>query len=201
MSEFEAAEPKFAPRCTICTHVRRAEIEHAIARGVSQREVAKRYKVSLFAVNRHWCNHVSGQLKTAKKIEALKPGAKLDELIVDEGRGLLENLQMIRGKLYRQLELAISLDDRQGCTAVTRELHRNLELSAKATGELQANARPNVTNIVLSQNYVALRHNILRALRPFPEAAAAVVDALRQVERNVELAPVVDAQAVAVRHG
>ena len=200
MADFEAIEAKYEPKCTVCRNPRRAEIEHAIASGEPQRDVAKRFKLSKDAVNRHWLHHVSSFMKQARKLEILKPGARLDELIVEEGRGLLDNLQIIRGKLYRQLEIAIAGDDRPGVTSVTRELHRNLELSAKSTGELQ-NARPNVTNIVLSQDYVELRHNILKALRPFPEASAAVIAALRDVERTVDLTPMIDAKTSEVLHG
>ena len=198
-------EKTFEPRCGICKHASRAQIEHALTKGVSQRQVAKRFKCSEDALSRHWARHVPPALKVAKKIQVLKPGAALDELLVDEGRGLLENLHIIRAQLFRQFDAAVALEDRAGVKAMSNELHRNLELGAKATGELQQNARPSVTNIILSQDYVALRLRILQALRPFPDAARAVVAALQQLETRAEAAmtgPVmIDATAEGAPHG
>lgn len=153
-----------------------------MARGGGKRATAQKFEVSEDSVFRHWHNHVSDAVKAARKAEVLKPGAELKTLVIDESRGLLESLQVVRAGLFRQFDLAIELDDRTGAASMARELHRNLELMAKATGELLNSPQAGVTNIVLTPDYLELRGQLLGVLRQFPDAARAVAEVFRRSE-------------------
>ena len=68
-----------------------------------------------------------------------------------------------------------------------REARGNLELLGKLTGELRERgiqpAPQNTVNVlVTSPEWLKIRNVIARALQPFPEARAAVVEALRDAE-------------------
>jgi hypothetical protein len=64
--------------------------------------------------------------------------------------------------------------------AAIRELRGLVELIARLTGELDD--RPVATvNIVASAEWIEVRTALYEALRPYPEAAAAVVGALAKV--------------------
>lgn len=153
-----------------------------MAAGLGKRAVAKRFDISEDSAWRHYDRHMSEAAKAARKAEILKPGAELKALVINESRGLLESLQVLRAGLFRQFDLAVELDDRSGAASMARELHRNLELMAKATGELLASPQAGVTNIVLTPDYIELRGQLLGVLRRFPDAARAVAEVFRGSE-------------------
>ena len=65
--------------------------------------------------------------------------------------------------------------------AVVKELRACLELSGKATGEL--NDRPQVTvNLMASPEWLSVRDVILAALLQYPDARAAVSGRLLELE-------------------
>ncbi len=186
-------ERRPSARCTVCRSPNRARIEADMAKGLGKRETATKYKLGEDSIWRHWHRHVPEAVKAARKVDYLKPGANLEKLLVEEPAGLLESLSLIRAGLLSQFDIALELDDRTGVAGMARELHRNLNLMAQATGELAQHAKSSVTNIILSPSYLALRANLLRALRPFPEAARAVAEALRQAEGDAMSAMMADA--------
>lgn len=173
-------------RCTVCRHDERSRIEYLMAAGVSKRSIAERFGVSADAAWRHWTHHVGPHMKAALVTKSLKPGVELAALVEQEGLGLLEHLQNIRGKLYTVFDAAIEAGDRNAVTGLGRELRENLTLVAKLHGRLVAHAQTNIQNVILSPSYLDLRANLIRALAPFPEAARAVSEALRGAETAAE---------------
>jgi hypothetical protein len=125
--------------------------------------------------------HVNSQLA----IQALKPGKNLEKLGQDESIGLLENLQRIWATFYASFDAAAEVGDRQAVSLLAAGLHENLRLAASSAGELQKNSPTSVTNIVLSPAYLELRAALLQALRPFPDAAQAVVAAFHRAEAGL----------------
>jgi hypothetical protein len=191
------AGPIKTTRCSICKHDDRARIELLSARGASRRHIGERFNCSPDAVWRHWRNgHVPEHVKSQLAIHALKPGETLEKLVQDESIGLLENLQRIRGTLYASFDSAAEVGDRQAVSLIAARLHENLRLAATSTGELQKNSPTSVTNIVLSPAYLDLRAALLRALRPYPDAARAVVAAFHRAEAGLA-GPVIEAKAIA----
>ena len=73
-----------APKCTICHHKRRNEIDEAITSGVSNRTVATQYGVSISAVQRHR-SHIPKALSEAKQAEEL---TRSDDLLAQLERAL-----------------------------------------------------------------------------------------------------------------
>ena len=191
------AGPIKTTRCSICTHDDRARIELLLARGASRRRIGERFHCSPDAVWRHWRKgHVPEHVKSQLAIRALRPGETLDKLVQDESIGLLENLQRIRATLYASFDAAAEVGDRQAVALLAARLHENLRLAATSTGELQKNSPTSVTNIVLSPAYLDLRAALLRALRPYPDAARAVVAAFHRAEAGLAR-PVSEAKAIA----
>jgi hypothetical protein len=174
-------------QCRICTDPRRAEIELMIARGASRRATARHFGDApglADAIFRHWKLHVADHVKALRKIEVLKPGeADLDKLVTDEAIGLLGHLQRLRGPLFALFDNCVKAGDAHNAAAVSSQLHKNLQLLALRTGELDAHRGPTINNtILLCPEYPELQKLLLTALRPFPEAARAVADALQAVE-------------------
>ncbi|HEY1504113.1 MAG TPA: hypothetical protein VGF92_07425 [Stellaceae bacterium] len=153
-----------------------------MARGAGKRATALKFNTSEDSVWRHWAKHVSENIKAARKVEILKPGAELRNLVVDESRGLLEGLSMIRGALYRQLDTAVEVDDRSAVASLSRALHENLTIVGRATGELLAHQSALAPSVTLQADYLELRNQLIAALRPFPDARAAVAAVFRRSE-------------------
>jgi hypothetical protein len=153
-------------RCTICTHADRSRIELALARGAGRRAVARRYSVSPDAVWRHWNGHVSDTVKAARKLEVLRPGAELSKLLTEEDTGLLENLRVVRTGLLHQFDLAVELDNPSGCAVLAAQLHKNLEIVGKHTGELRRHDTLTVAHLALTPDFLDFRLKLIQALRP-----------------------------------
>ena len=169
-------------RCTICRHPERARIELAMARGAGKRATAKRFDVGADACFRHWHGHCSPALKAARKLEVLKPGANLASLVIEEDTGILEGLKVIRGALLSRFDLATELNDVPAMGVLSARLMKIHEMVGKLTGELRGQAAIEHHHLVFSPDYLTLRQRLLHALRPYPEATAAVVAAFTEAE-------------------
>jgi hypothetical protein len=163
-------------------HDDRSAIELAMARGAGKREAGKQFNVSEDAVWRHWQNHVPETIKIARRTEVLRPGARLEALVDEESVGLLDSLRVIRGGLLRQFDVALSIDNTGGVAMIARELHRNAELFAKATGELVPHTRKTIEHVVLSPQYLELRSELATVLRRHPDALRDVMGAFQRLE-------------------
>src|SRR5450631_1283629 len=102
---------------------------------------------------------------------------------------VLEHLSIVRATLMRQFQLAASVNDRQGTATLAGRLTETLRAIGQLTGELGSIAVNNLTinnttNILNSPIFATLQANMLHALAPFPEARAAVVMALRQMDEQ-----------------
>ena len=98
--------------------------------------------------------------------------------------------------MYASFDAAAEVGDRQAVSLLAARLHDNLRLAATSTGELQKNTPTSVTNIVVLPAYLDLRAALLRALRPYPDAARAVVAAFHGAEAG-RVGPVIEAKAIA----
>ena len=150
-------------RCKICCHPDRVKIERGLARGRSLADVTPK-GASKTSVWRHWTGHVDDAMKTARRLEVMKPGAELEKRVIDESRGLLEHLSLIRNGLFRLYERSVSIMDDRAAAALAGRLHENL-------------------NIIASPDWLEHRLELMRALAPFPEARAAVVEVFTRKER------------------
>jgi hypothetical protein len=171
--------------CTICKHPNRALIEQARVAGASLDSIAGKHGISRDALHRHCKNHLSDDLRS--EYLAAVPLRELAEKAAAEGLSVLQYLSLIRGILIQQLQLASSINDRNGVANISRVLNDTLGKIGQLTGEMGALAANhiNITQNNFLQDHPAfarVQQSLLRALAPYPEARLAVVTALRDLD-------------------
>ena len=174
--------------CTICKNPNRALIEQARVSGASLDTIASKFGISRDALHRHCKNHLSDDLR-AEYLAAV-PLKELAEKAAAEGLTVLEYLALIRGILVQQLQLASSVNDRNGVANISRVLNDTLGKIGQITGEMGDLAARNISitqnNITLMDHpaFARVQQSLLHALAPFPDARAAVVTALRALDAD-----------------
>lgn len=151
--------------CTICQHPQRAAIDHALVAGEALRDIAGRFGVSKSALERHKAEHLPDTLVRAQ--EAAEEAAALD---------VLQQLRAINQAALAVLRDARAAKDGDLALKAVDRILRQIELQAKLLGDLDE--RP-VVNVLVTPEWVALRGRLLTALAPYPEARAALGDALQ----------------------
>jgi hypothetical protein len=175
-------------RCKTCAHPRRADIDIELARGTSGLEVARRFDLPPSTVWRHKrYGHVPPSVVAAFPQHRAELSAEaLAKLRAEESQGVLMNLALQRSRLLRLQERADAEGDGSMALAAARELHRNIELVARAIGEFAQHERSISQvahlHVMMQPEYVQLRSGLIRALRPHPEARRAVGEVLAALE-------------------
>jgi hypothetical protein len=167
-------------RCTICQHPMRANIDLALATGVSRRLIASRFKVSADAAWRHGREHLTAELRTALATKILQREGDIRRVLLEEGASVVDALRAVRGPLFQMFLAAFDCNDARAATAIAGRLHESLSLSAKLTGELIPHVTTSITNILLSPDFMRMRGELLRVLARYPEAQAEVAAVFRQ---------------------
>jgi hypothetical protein len=145
--------------CTVCKLDARAEIDQALSQGEPERAIASKYGVTRPAVHRHKA-HISKAIAAAAERQVAK-----------SGRTMLETFQHMIQAAESQY------DSNTGMVKATwfRNWREMLDLGIKVgmEGKRQAEAMP------LHQHPAYLRlRAAMSALDPFPEARAALAEAL-----------------------
>jgi hypothetical protein len=186
-------------RCTICSHPDKLRIELLRAAGSSLDSLAAKFDVSRDAIHRHWRAHVSVESK-ARFLCGPGDLATLAEKATAEGDSVLDYLRMCRTALVGQLAAVTEAGDARSATYVAGQLTRTLETIARVTGEIGQLAQSLTINnvaVMTEPEFVRLQATLLRALAPFPDARAAVVQALNALEaNNAPASPVLAANRV-----
>jgi hypothetical protein len=114
---------------------------------------------------------------------------ELAQKAADTGMSVLDHLHAIRVVLFSHLTTATEAGDGTLAANLAGRLTHVLETIARISGELGAlatNTTFNITNnqVVLTQTpaFLKVQASLLHALAPFPEARAAVVAALRELD-------------------
>lgn len=154
--------------CTICAHAERAAIDKALIDGRAFRHIAAQFGTSTTALQRHKADHLPASLTKAK-----------DAATVADADDLLKQAGALRSKAISLLLKAEQAGDYRTALAGIREARGCVELLAKLLGELQDGA---TVNVVMAPAWIELRAVIMAALRPYPEARAAVAAGLQRVE-------------------
>ncbi len=154
-------------RCTVCTHDQREDIDIALVRGVSIRQVEDTYGVGYNAAQRHKENHLSPAL--VRTMEAHTEG--VERSVADHARALLADADAIlrKAKDTGDIKLAVT---------AMENVRRTLRLIGDATGELDHSQPATVINLSTNAEYLEAERRIMEALLPYPEARRAVADAL-----------------------
>jgi hypothetical protein len=174
---------KRGPKCSICEHDHRAEIEFALANRVPYRRVAVQFQVSADAAGRHSRNHMDAALKARLMTTGTDSPVDLEQLRITESEGLLQHLVALRGREYAMLDKCEKLGHVGDFSRIDARLHKNLELTAKLLGDLQTGTTINHNTLILSPEYHQLRTGLIQALKHYPEAREAVALVLQDLER------------------
>ncbi len=173
--------------CTICRNERRQEIDEALVAGESLRSIALRFDTSHMAVRRHK-EHLSGKLiKAAERREERHADSLVDQLdtLLSRAKALLDEVFPEK----RQNEQKVKPRD---VAAVVREVRETLLLMGRMTGQLKGDgATVNVGIMFGSPEWGRVTAALMGALLPYPDARAAVGDALADLARGPENVAVV----------
>lgn len=178
------------PTCGICRHPSRVLIEQTRIAGASLDTIAKKYGVSRDSIHRHCSRHIPDDLK-ASYLAGI-PLKDLAAKAASEGISVLEYLSLVRATLMTEFQLAAAVHDRHATGALAGRLTEVLRAIGSISGELGSMATSlTINNVSIMNNPMLanLQANMLRALAPYPDARAAVIGALRQMDA----APVEDA--------
>ncbi|MDB5553199.1 MAG: hypothetical protein JWL86_3183 [Rhizobium sp.] len=188
------AKPR-AGRCSICTHPNRPLIESARIAGLSLDAVAAKYGAHRDAVWRHMTRHVTDDIRAQYLAEIpLAELAELAERARKENLSLLDYLSLIRSILMQEAQLAAAVHDRHGLSAISGRLTEVLKQIGTLTGELVRMAPATTTNItnaifVNSPAFTALNEMLISRLARHPDALAAVLEGLRELEAQSQPEP------------
>lgn len=179
---------KTGPKCTVCSHKSRHQIEIGLAHGIAHNALARRFNVSADAVGRHCVNHVSPALRAAI-LTAQKPSTiDLEALQASEQEGLLSQLVHQRARLQQHAEMAVEYGDVKSAISAEGAITGNLALVGKLLGMIVQRHDVRSTSLLISADYLVMRQALVTALRPFPDAARAVGAALHKLESDAATA-------------
>jgi hypothetical protein len=119
----------------------------------------------------------------------LKAGVDLDKLRIDESEGILTNLALQRARLLLVQDSALESGDRREVAYIADVIHRNVKLTGTYLGEFQKVTTQLSLNILVSDEYLTLRSQLMAALAPFPAARRAVAGALQFAEQKAATPP------------
>ena len=154
-----------AMHCLSCEHPKRDGLDRALAAGISNAEVGRRYGLTPKAIGRHANNHLSPALGVVVETERTK--------------ALLGRVEDLVARTETILGVAEASGKAQLALSAVREMRESLKLLGQVTGELRPEGTTvQVLNVQTSDEWVAIRGVMLDALAPFPEARAAVAHAL-----------------------
>jgi hypothetical protein len=175
---------KTGPRCTVCHHERRSQIEIALTYKTPMRVIARRFEVSPHALFRHSKAHLSAAVRAAI-LTASKPTAvDLDKLRTSEAEGLLSALLCQRARLQQQADMALELGSVHVAVAAEGRITESLRLTAQLTDQLVQHHDVEHRHVLVSEDYLRLRSVLVEALKPYPDAMAAVGKALHALEQR-----------------
>jgi hypothetical protein len=138
--------------------------------------------VSDDSVKRHAKHHLSA-VQVAALASAMKPSAiDLEQLQRTEGESLLGQLLAQRATLQTYGQAAFEAKQFQAAISAERGVTANLDLLSKVLGLIITKHEVRSTSLLISPDYLALRHALVEALKPYPEAMAAVGRALHELE-------------------
>ncbi len=114
--------------CTVCSHPDRETINQELIAGTSYRNVGKQFGVGVSAVFRHRRDHLTELLANALEARGARE--------LDHGDELLNQLQSLTTEALSILNDARGSGDNRTALVAIGKLRRNVELTAKLTGEL-----------------------------------------------------------------
>lgn len=159
--------------CTICLSNSLADVDSDLVRGVSNREIGRRYGFGKDSVARHGARHLS------RALVAVTAGR------FDEAPAHAVDAVAHLSRLFARAERLLDEAEQTGRVALALRavdtMHSVLKTLGVGTGQLrsgsQVDARSVTINVQQSPEWIALRSKLVGALADYPEARLAVVAA------------------------
>jgi hypothetical protein len=170
-----------------CRHPEIARINYLLASGgASLRPLAAKFGLSVNSLHHHRHKHISPEYTAAVRIGPLQSEEQLRDLCAQNGVSVVENLRALNAGVVSRWLAALEAGSDDVFISLTGQIRKNLELLAKLTKELVPAATTVVTNNTSIQLFEAPAWceaiaALGLALRPFPEARAAVIEVLRRL--------------------
>jgi hypothetical protein len=170
----------------VCQHPHRARIEQGRVAGISLDNLSRKFGPSRDSIFRHCRDHLTEDQRASYICEL--PIKDLAEAAAAENVSVLEYLSIVRSTLLQQFQLAASCNDKNGVGILAGRLTEILRVIGQMSGEiLRAPAVANVTtnntiNFVNSPIFADLQAMLVKRLAGHPDALAAVVEGLRELE-------------------
>ena len=159
--------------CSICKREDVEKINHDLFSGrYTQQQVADKYHVTPSTLCRHKA-HTKTQLIQAGEATESDPLTAIQRVNELDDRA---------EQLYRS---CLKKGDNLNAIRALKEMRELVSLAARLNGELNQNVIHN--HLHISPEWAVLRAAILQALQPYPEARAAILDALRDQNALVEV--------------
>jgi hypothetical protein len=152
----------------VCSHPDLKEIDRGLVSRQSYRVIARQFSIGKDSLRRHAQQHLPATL--AKGHEASEV-ARADDLI--------EKIKGLQERTTRLLDKAERSGKWHSAFVGVGQYRQNLELLARLLGELKEAAAVQV-NLHETPEWIQLRTLLLLALDRFPEAKAAVIEAMAQ---------------------
>lgn len=161
--------------CSICTHDRREAINAALVEGEPYRNVSVRFGTSVAALQRHKSEHMPVALAKAREVREAKETRLADDLF--------EQVKQLRDWAVKILTTAEAAGDLRTALMGIREARSCVELLLEVEGKLD---RAPTVNLHLSPEWFEIRALLQIALRPYPEAAQSVAQALIRASHGTD---------------
>jgi hypothetical protein len=146
--------------------------------------IAARFRVHRDALHRHMHSHVDEADRAA--LIADLPMKELARQAAQESGSVVDYLKLVRQVLMRQLLTAAHSNDRIGTASLSGRAIECLKEIGRVTGEISNLTAFTVNNntavFVNSPQFAQLQTMLIERLAKYPDALAAVVDGLRELE-------------------
>ena len=165
-------------KCQVCKHEKREAIDSAIVAGLPLRTIGKQFGVGKNIVERHKRLHLMQSLAdTPAAREATRADVLLTQLQSQQARAdrLYQQAERILQRAQKRRDHGTSLAAIRTAASTLAEYRNSLELLAKLAGQLRES--PTI-NVLISSEWGRVRGAVIIALAPFPDARAAVSQAL-----------------------
>ena len=156
-------------RCSVCTHPKQKAINTALISGQKLTELAEQYGLTYAALKWHKKQHITRLMAKAEQEQAAL------------ARSLTEEAQQATRACKQILEEARDRNDPALSLRALAQLTRQISLLEKLEASVKAAQTVDLRNV---PEWMAVRDAIVRALEPYPEARAAVVQALKELRHD-----------------
>jgi hypothetical protein len=167
------------------------------AAGVSLDKISAKFSIHRDAVWRHWTRHVTAARKNTYLIGPAK-FQELSDVAAEESGSVLDHLKVLRSILMAALSNSAKDGNYGELATLSQPLLKCLKQLGEVTGEIASIASTiNITNshttILASPPFMDLQTGLLRVCMDHPEARAAIVMLLSELDQKYsEPAPLID---------